>query len=32
VGFTRLQKLIILAALVAAFVMSGVPHWEVLRP
>lgn len=28
----RSHKLIILAALVAAFVMSGVPHWEVLRP
>lgn len=32
VGFTRLRKLIIVAALVAAFVMYGVPHWEVLRP
>ena len=31
-GFTRFQKLIIVAALVAAFVMYGVPHWEVLRP
>jgi len=31
-GFTRTQKLIIMAALVAAFVMCGVPHWEVLRP
>lgn len=31
-GFTRTQKLIILAALVAAFVLSGIPHWEVLRP
>lgn len=29
-GFTRTQKLIILAVLVAAFVMCGVPHWEVL--
>lgn len=27
-SFTRIQKLIILAALVAAFVMSGVPHWK----
>jgi hypothetical protein len=27
VGFTRVQKLIILAAFVAAFVLSGVPHW-----
>jgi hypothetical protein len=26
-GFTRLQKLIILAALVAAFVLNGVPYW-----
>jgi cell division protein FtsL len=26
-GFTRGEKLIILAALVAAFVMNGVPHW-----
>lgn len=29
---TRAEKIIILAALLAAFVMSGVPHWEVLRP
>jgi hypothetical protein len=28
----RSHKLIILAALVAAFVMNGVPHWEVLSP
>lgn len=27
-GFTRLQKFIITAALVAAFVMNGVPHWR----
>lgn len=29
---TRTQKLIILAALVAAFLLAGVPHWEVLSP
>jgi hypothetical protein len=27
VGFTRLEKLIILAALTAAFVMNGAPYW-----
>lgn len=27
---TRTQKLIILAAFVAAFVLCGVPHWEVI--
>lgn len=27
---TRTEKLIILAALVAAFVLCGVPHWEVI--
>ena len=31
-GFTRIQKLIIVAAFVVAFVMYGVPHWEVLSP
>lgn len=25
---SRVQKLIILAALVAAFFMNGVPHWN----
>lgn len=29
---TRAEKIIILAALVAAFLMAGVPHWEVLSP
>ena len=27
IQLTRLQKLIIVAALVAAFVMNGVPYW-----